>query len=85
MLSVEQLAKGAQMLRTTRALVALSHLFLGWVETKAQLLLVREPPIEATSVISDEVNASRSKKWEPVGQERSRDSCASASLVSDEQ
>ena len=75
----------APALRTTRAWVALSRLFRGWVETEAQLLLVREPPIEATSVVSDEVNANRSKKWERVGQERSRDSRVPASLVSDEQ
>ena len=65
--------------------MALSRLVRGWVETKAQLLLVRKPPIEATSVVSDEVNASRSKKWKRVGQERSRDSRVPTSLVRDEQ
>ena len=65
--------------------MALSHLFRGWVETEAQQLLVREPPIEVTSAVSDEVDASRSKKWECVGEERSRDSRAPAPLVSDEQ
>ena len=69
----------------TRTWVVASHLIRGWVETEARLLLVREPPIEATSVVSDEVNANRSKKWERVGQERSRDSRVPASLVSDEQ
>ena len=68
----------------TRTWVVASHLIRGWVETEARLLLVREPPIEATSVVSDEVNANRSKKWERVGQERSRDSRVSASLVRDE-
>ena len=68
----------------TRTWVVASRLIRGWVETEARLLLVREPPIEATSVVSDEVNANRSKKWERVGQERSRDSRVSASLVRDE-
>ena len=68
----------------TRTWVVAFRLISGWVETEARLLLVREPPIEATSVVSDEVNANRSKKWERVGQERSRDSRVSASLVRDE-
>ena len=69
----------------TGAWVAAYRLMRGWVDPEARLLLVREPPIETTGVVSDEVNASRSKKWERVRQELSRESLVSAFLVYDEQ
>jgi|GEM_PF-4703654 len=72
-------------MRTIGAWVAAYRLLRSLVDAKSRHLLVREPPIEATRVISDEVNASRPKKWERVGQERSRDSRVSAFPVNDEQ
>ena len=72
-------------MRTIGAWVAAYRLLRSWVDAEAQLLPMWEVPIKVADAVGDEVNAVRSKKWERVGQERSRDSRVSAFPVNDEQ